>query len=130
MEDDDADGVPDDQDEEIDLENMDEEDLKSFIESVIADMVATGELEGGEGMESEESEGHETNEKDDDIVSRIMNKFYAEGGEIASALNPPSGCHFHPRCPLKADICVAEYPPFGEVSPGHRAACHFRDRVG
>ena len=51
-------------------------------------------------------------------------------GEIASALNPPSGCHFHPRCPLKADICVAEYPPFGEVSPGHRAACHFRDRVG
>ena len=62
MEDDDADGVPDDQDEEIDLENMDEEDLKSFIESVIADMVATGELEGGEGMESEESEEGEEGE--------------------------------------------------------------------
>ncbi|WP_425068152.1 ABC transporter ATP-binding protein [Reyranella sp.] len=51
-------------------------------------------------------------------------------GEIASALNPPPGCHFNPRCPLKADICTAEYPAFGEVSPGHRAACHFRDRVG
>ncbi len=51
-------------------------------------------------------------------------------GEIASALNPPPGCHFNPRCPLKADICTTEYPSFGEVSPGHRAACHFRDRVG
>jgi hypothetical protein len=54
IEDDDADGVPDDQDEEIDLDNMDEEDLKSFIESVIADMVAAGELEGGEGEEHDE----------------------------------------------------------------------------
>ena len=62
MEDDDADGVPDDQDEEIDLENMDEEDLKSFIESVIADMVATGELEGGVGLESEEGEEGEEGE--------------------------------------------------------------------
>ena len=50
-------------------------------------------------------------------------------GEIASALNPPPGCHFNPRCPLKAEICTAEYPSFGEVSPGHRAACHFRDRA-
>jgi len=50
-------------------------------------------------------------------------------GEIASALNPPPGCHFNPRCPLKADICTVEYPSFCEVSPGHRAACHFRDRV-
>ena len=62
MEDDDADGVPDDQDEEIDLDNMDEEDLKSFIESVIADMVSAGELEGGEGMESEEGEEGEEGE--------------------------------------------------------------------
>jgi hypothetical protein len=62
MEDSDADGVPDDQDEEIDLENMSEDDLKSFIESVIADMVETGELEGGEGMESEEGEEGEEGE--------------------------------------------------------------------
>jgi oligopeptide/dipeptide ABC transporter ATP-binding protein len=50
-------------------------------------------------------------------------------GEIASALNPPPGCHFHPRCPLKADICVAQAPPLEAVAVGHRAACHFRDRA-
>ena len=51
-------------------------------------------------------------------------------GEIASALNPPPGCHFNPRCPIKADRCVSEDPPLEAVSAGHRAACHFRDRVG
>ncbi len=50
-------------------------------------------------------------------------------GEIASALNPPPGCHFHPRCPLKADICVSQDPVLAAVAAGHRAACHFRDRV-
>jgi oligopeptide/dipeptide ABC transporter ATP-binding protein len=51
-------------------------------------------------------------------------------GEIASALNPPPGCHFNPRCPMKVDRCVSEDPPLEAVSAGHRAACHFRDRVG
>jgi oligopeptide/dipeptide ABC transporter ATP-binding protein len=51
-------------------------------------------------------------------------------GEIASALNPPPGCHFNPRCPMKADRCVSEDPPLEAVAAGHRAACHFRDRVG
>jgi len=65
-EDSDADGIPDEEDEtphgeaeeeEIDLEDMTEEDLKAFIESVIADMVEAGELEAGhEGMENEEGE--------------------------------------------------------------------------
>ena len=50
-------------------------------------------------------------------------------GEIASALNPPPGCHFHPRCPLKADICVTQDPTLAAVAEGHRAACHFRERV-
>jgi len=68
FEDSDADGIPDEKDEmpegeseeeEIDLENMSEEDLKSFIESVIADMVEAGELEAGEGEEEEEEEGEE-----------------------------------------------------------------------
>jgi len=63
-EDEDADGIEDEDDEEIDIENMDENDLKKFIESVIADMVAAGELEGGhEGMEDEESEEVEINER-------------------------------------------------------------------
>jgi peptide/nickel transport system ATP-binding protein len=51
-------------------------------------------------------------------------------GEIASALNPPPGCHFNPRCPIKADRCVSEVPALEAVAAGHRAACHFRDRVG
>ena len=51
-------------------------------------------------------------------------------GEIASALNPPPGCHFNPRCPMKADRCVSEVPALEAVAAGHRAACHFRDRVG
>jgi len=50
-------------------------------------------------------------------------------GEIASALNPPSGCHFHPRCPLKAERCVTEVPALEAVAAGHRAACHFRERT-
>jgi hypothetical protein len=62
--DEDADGVEDSEDEEIDIENMDESDLKSFIEGVIADMVAAGELEGGsEGMEDEEGEEEESEEE-------------------------------------------------------------------
>ena len=51
-------------------------------------------------------------------------------GEIASALNPPPGCHFNPRCPMKADRCVSEVPTLEAVAAGHRAACHFRHRVG
>ncbi|MBS0517853.1 MAG: ATP-binding cassette domain-containing protein [Proteobacteria bacterium] len=51
-------------------------------------------------------------------------------GEIPSALNLPSGCPFHPRCPLKAERCVAERPMLEAVSPAHYAACHFRDRLG
>jgi peptide/nickel transport system ATP-binding protein len=50
-------------------------------------------------------------------------------GEIASALNPPSGCHFHPRCPLKAERCVTDMPALEAVAAGHRAACHFRERT-
>jgi hypothetical protein len=53
--------------EEIDIENMDESDLKSFIESVIADMVAAGELEGGEGMEGEEGEEEESEESEEEV---------------------------------------------------------------
>lgn len=44
-------------------------------------------------------------------------------GDVPSPINPPSGCHFHPRCPQAMDICKQEYPPLKEVSPGHRVAC-------
>jgi peptide/nickel transport system ATP-binding protein len=45
-------------------------------------------------------------------------------GEVASALAPPSGCHFHPRCPHATDICRQVYPSWVEVSPGRGVACH------
>jgi oligopeptide transport system ATP-binding protein len=44
-------------------------------------------------------------------------------GEVPSPLNPPSGCVFHPRCPIAVDRCQGEVPPLREVTPGHWAAC-------
>jgi oligopeptide/dipeptide ABC transporter ATP-binding protein len=48
-------------------------------------------------------------------------------GEVPSALNPPRGCHFHPRCPFAMPRCSAEEPELIEQSPGHRVACHLYD---
>jgi oligopeptide/dipeptide ABC transporter ATP-binding protein len=45
-------------------------------------------------------------------------------GEIASAANPPSGCHFHPRCPHKMEICTRLYPTWVAQAKGRGAACH------
>ena len=46
-------------------------------------------------------------------------------GELASALNPPSGCRFRTRCPLVQEVCAVEEPPLRPFGPGHVAACHF-----
>jgi oligopeptide/dipeptide ABC transporter ATP-binding protein len=45
-------------------------------------------------------------------------------GDIPSALHPPSGCRFHPRCPLALDVCRMNEPPVTQPSPGHFVACH------
>ncbi len=45
-------------------------------------------------------------------------------GEIPSAINPPTGCVFHPRCPRVFGKCSAEVPPLLEYEPGHYVACH------
>ncbi|WP_043364578.1 ABC transporter ATP-binding protein [Belnapia sp. F-4-1] len=48
-------------------------------------------------------------------------------GEIPSPLDPPSGCHFHPRCPFAFDRCRVERPALRQVGPAHRSACHLND---
>jgi peptide/nickel transport system ATP-binding protein len=45
-------------------------------------------------------------------------------GEVPSAINPPKGCRFHPRCPWKMEICSKEEPEFKEVERDHFVACH------
>jgi len=46
-------------------------------------------------------------------------------GNPPSFSNPPTGCRFHPRCPLAQEICSREEPLLTNRQPGHRAACHF-----
>jgi oligopeptide/dipeptide ABC transporter ATP-binding protein len=45
-------------------------------------------------------------------------------GEIPSALNPPSGCVFHPRCSRVFGMCSSEIPQLQEYESGHFVACH------
>jgi peptide/nickel transport system ATP-binding protein/oligopeptide transport system ATP-binding protein len=45
-------------------------------------------------------------------------------GDVPSPINPPSGCHFHPRCPHVMDKCRIAYPALKETRPGHHVACH------
>jgi len=44
-------------------------------------------------------------------------------GEVPSPINPPSGCVFHPRCPLAVDGCKTHIPALREITPGHWVAC-------
>jgi peptide/nickel transport system ATP-binding protein/oligopeptide transport system ATP-binding protein len=46
-------------------------------------------------------------------------------GDVPSAYNPPSGCHFHPRCPRAAITCEKIEPELAVVAGNHHAACHF-----
>jgi oligopeptide/dipeptide ABC transporter ATP-binding protein len=55
----------------------------------------------------------------DDVRERV-----AISGEVPSALSPPSGCRFHPRCPFAMPRCAVEAPLRKEVAPGHTVACH------
>jgi len=54
-------------------------------------------------------------------------EFTAIKGEIPSPLNPPTGCHFNPRCPHAMARCREEQPLLREIAPGHMSACHLND---
>jgi oligopeptide/dipeptide ABC transporter ATP-binding protein len=48
-------------------------------------------------------------------------------GEIPNAINPPSGCRFHPRCPIARPNCSVDEPPLREIRPEHFTACHYAE---
>lgn len=50
-------------------------------------------------------------------------------GEVPSPLFPPSGCHFHPRCPHATFLCKEELPTLKEITPHHQSACHLNDVI-
>ena len=45
-------------------------------------------------------------------------------GDVPNPIRPPSGCHFHPRCPHVMERCKTETPLLREIEPGRMAACH------
>jgi len=45
-------------------------------------------------------------------------------GDVPSPANPPSGCHFHPRCPKRLDYCHTAYPGYTAFSPTHQCCCY------
>ncbi|MGY8993196.1 MAG: ABC transporter ATP-binding protein [Rhodospirillales bacterium] len=48
-------------------------------------------------------------------------------GDVPSPINPPSGCHFHTRCPYATERCRTDIPALREVKPGHLVSCHLHD---
>ncbi len=50
-------------------------------------------------------------------------------GEVASFLNLPAGCAFHPRCPLARQLCREQRPELRQISEGRHVACHFAEEL-
>jgi len=60
-------------------------------------------------------------------LDRKKRAFVPIKGEIPSPIDPPAGCHFHPRCPQAMSRCAAEAPALREIAPGRLSACHLND---
>ena len=59
----------------------------------------------------------------DPLVERARKRIVVQG-EVPSALNPPSGCRFHTRCPMAMDRCKTADPPLTDLGQGRSVACH------
>jgi oligopeptide/dipeptide ABC transporter ATP-binding protein len=60
-------------------------------------------------------------------ISARKRTFQPIRGEIPSPLDPPPGCHFHPRCPHAMPRCRTAAPALKAVAPGRLSACHLND---
>ena len=59
----------------------------------------------------------------DPVIERARKRIVVQG-EVPSALHPPSGCHFHTRCPMAMDRCKTEDPTLKDLGQGRSVACH------
>jgi oligopeptide/dipeptide ABC transporter ATP-binding protein len=62
---------------------------------------------------------------DPDVVTETA----AVEGDLPNPIHPPTGCHFHPRCPHAMDVCRSEYPSLRRGPGGRTVACHLYDEV-
>jgi len=59
----------------------------------------------------------------DPVVDRTRKRIVLRG-DVPSPTDAPSGCPFHPRCPMAIDVCKVELPELRELGSEHRVACH------
>lgn len=60
----------------------------------------------------------------DPVIEAKRQRIILEG-DVPSAANPPVGCHFNTRCPMRQEKCFHDDPQLRELAPGHFVACHF-----
>jgi oligopeptide transport system ATP-binding protein len=54
----------------------------------------------------------------------------ALAGDVPSPITPPPGCPFHPRCPLREEVCARSFPRRSRIGRGHIVCCHVRGKPG
>ncbi|HEY9411230.1 MAG TPA: ABC transporter ATP-binding protein [Jiangellaceae bacterium] len=62
-------------------------------------------------------------------LDRDLEELHPIPGSPPSLLDPPSGCPFHPRCPMVRDVCRTDRPGLRDVGRDHRSACHFAEEL-